>query len=95
MGFEWHEEKNKSNFEKHGISFDEALEIFSHHDDLIHFKSDYVKGEIRETYIGLAGCSIVIVVIATQRDDNLRLISARIASRKERKVFYEYKKSRC
>lgn len=95
MGFEWHEEKNQSNFEKHGISFDEALEIFSYPEDLIHLDSGLVKGEIRDTYIGLAGGSIVIVVIATQRGENLRLISARIASRKERKVFYEYKKSRC
>lgn len=89
MGFEWDEEKNKSNYFKHGITFEEATEIFNHPtftvtDDRMNY------GELREISIGMIGISVVIVVVHTDRNGARRLISARKANQKERRIYDGY-----
>lgn len=89
MEFEWDENKDKSNQAKHGISFDEAAEIFQYPMyKLVDNRFDY--GEIRYIGIGSNQQMIVLTVVFTERESRIRIISARRASRKERKLYYEY-----
>ena len=83
MEFEWDENKNKSNQEKHGIDFNDAKEVFNDENSKVSqdLRKDY--GEIRWRIIGKIYGSI-ISVIYTMRDKAVRIISARKASRKER-----------
>lgn len=83
IAFEWDEPKNEANIAKHGVSFAYAALIFegkvlSWIDDRI----DY--GEIREISIGAIENVVILVVVHTERDGRLRIISARSASQKER-----------
>jgi uncharacterized DUF497 family protein len=89
MRFEWDENKNQQNRQKHGISFEEAKEIFSG----IVFTSldrrfDY--DEIREVSIGTLQGFVIVTVAHTERNGKIRLISARKATPKERRQYYEY-----
>ena len=86
MEFEWDPDKDERNFAKHGIRFDEARLIFdgpvlTSTDDRL----DY--GENREISIGEIEGIITVVVIHTARGGRIRLISARLANRKERKLY--------
>ena len=83
MEFEWDENKNKSNHEKHGIDFNDAKDVFKDDNSKVSpdLRKDY--GENRWKIIGKIYGSI-ISVIYTIRDKAIRIISARKASRKER-----------
>lgn len=86
MEFEWDETKEQANLEKHGISFDEARQMFAgpvltRIDD----RQDY--GEIREISLGLLSPDAPVVVAHTARGTKTRLISARKANNREKKVF--------
>lgn len=89
MKFEWDENKNKSNLEKHGISFDEAALIFEGK-ILTRIDERRKYGETREISIGKIGEAVIIVVVHTKRNKKIRIISARKASRKERRRYYEH-----
>ena len=89
MKFEWDKNKNQSNFTKHGIYFEEAIEIFKNGcltwiDD----RKNY--SEVREITIGEIKKNIVIVIVHTDRFGNIRIISARKANQRERRKYYEY-----
>ncbi len=89
MEFDWDYAKNEANRKKHGISFDEAKHIFdgptlTRADD----RQDY--GENRHISLGALSPDAVLVVIHTERGDKIRLISARNANRRERKVYYDH-----
>jgi uncharacterized protein len=89
LKFEWDENKNQSNFEKHGIYFDEAIEIFKNECfTWIDQRKDY--SEVREITIGEIKKNIVIVVVHTDRFGNIRIISARKANQRERRKYYEH-----
>lgn len=90
MEFEWDEEKDRSNREKHGIAFEEAALIFegvtlSKTDD----RKDY--GETRTITMGQLAEEVVVVVVHTDRNGRTRLISARLANRLERKQYNDYR----
>ncbi len=89
MEFEWDDEKNKSNLEKHGIAFEEAALIFS---GVTLSKTDDRRnyGEVRTISIGQLVDQVVVVVVHTLRDHRIRMISARLAHRIERKEYHEY-----
>lgn len=89
MEFEWDENKNRQNLQKHGISFEEAKEIFF---GIIFTSVDnrYDYDEIREISIGMIQGVVIVTVAHTERNGKIRLISARKATPKERKQFYEY-----
>ncbi len=85
MRFEWDEAKNRGNQSKHHMSFEAAREVF---DDPLHASkpNEIVEGEQRWITIG----DLALVVVAhTYRDDAgedvVRIISARQASRRERR----------
>ena len=86
--FEWDEEKNRINLEKHGIGFALAVRIFegpvlSFVDD----RNDYA--ETRYRSIGQIEGVVVLAVIHTDRAGKTRLISARAANRRERRRYDE------
>lgn len=87
--FEWDKEKKQRNIEVHGFGFDRAKQVFNQtllvRQDL---RRDY--GEIR--YIGVEEMEdgVIIAIVYTIRDHKTRIISARVASRKERSAYYEY-----
>ena len=85
--FEWDASKARINLEKHRISFEEATTIFG--DPLaITGESWVVSGEKRFVTIGRSSKGrFVIVVVHTDRNDRIRIISARAASRAERKQY--------
>ena len=89
MKFEWDENKNQSNQSKHSISFGEAAEIFRYPMyKLVDTRKDY--GEVRYIGIGSNSQMIVLTVIFTERESRIRIISARRANKKERKLYDEY-----
>ncbi|GGB49258.1 membrane protein [Roseibium aquae] len=91
MQFEWDENKNKANIEKHGISFDDAKHVFDGmHITKTDTRFDY--GERREITIGMIRSMIITTVVHTDRNGTCRLISARAANRAERKVYHDAKK---
>jgi len=87
MKFEWDRNKNRSNIEKHGISFETAKRIFDGPIlSAIDNRLDY--GEVRHISIGLIDEILVLVVIHTDRKNNsTRLISARKANKAERQRY--------
>lgn len=83
MQFEWDDAKNRSNIEKHGLSFATAIRIFEGPVlTAIDARFDY--GEVRELSIGRIGNAMIIVVAHTDRAGITRIISARPAKKAER-----------
>ncbi|GMV62899.1 MAG: hypothetical protein AMXMBFR74_20670 [Parvibaculum sp.] len=88
--YEWDERKNRANLEKHGLSFDLAVEIFAHPVLLAEDPRRYetVRGvERRYIAIGEIDGVVVIVVVYTWRGEKRRIVSARKANRNERKAY--------
>ncbi|MEC5321902.1 BrnT family toxin [Aurantimonas sp. A3-2-R12] len=86
--FEWDETKNQANIEKHGVSFATASRIFEGVVfSVIDDRRDY--GETREISIGRIGGATFLTVVHTDRDGNIRIISARPAKRGERHRYEE------
>ena len=87
--FEWGEAKNATNLKDHGISFEEAVAIFNG-PVLTHIDDRFDYDEVREVSFGFLGETVVLSVTHTDRDGRKRLISARKATRSERRMFYAY-----
>ncbi len=87
-GFEWDPQKNASNIQKHGLSFEEAASIFA--GPVLTGPDDSSSYDYREKSFGLLGGKVPICVIHTPRNGNTRIISARKATPNERKYFDEY-----
>lgn len=85
--FEWDEAKAKLNLEKHGVSFEEAMTVFL--DDLALPLRDTVHGDrlilIGESRLG----RVLLVVFAEKIGAILRIVSARRATRRERRAYEE------
>jgi uncharacterized DUF497 family protein len=89
INFEWSLDKNQSNILKHNISFEYAIEIFlSDYINIPDDRKDY--GEVRMQSIGKTKTDdSVLLVVNTIRKENIRIISARRASSRERQIYYE------
>jgi uncharacterized protein len=84
----WDTAKSTANLAKHGISFDDAKHIFDGPTlTRIDNRRDY--GEIRHISIGALAPTVVLVVVHTERNGKIRLISARKANRQERKRYFD------
>lgn len=84
--FEWDEEKAKLNLKKHGIAFETAAKIFNDVNRIEIYDEVHSIEEDRYITIGLA--NKVLFVVYTERNPNIRLISARLATEEERKMYY-------
>jgi len=88
LTFEWDSRKARSNLAKHGVGFQEASTIFGDPLSLTIPDPEHSLSEERYITVGRAFSGKLLVVVHTERGDNIRVISARRASRRERK-FYE------
>ena len=86
LDFEWDPIKAATNIEKHGISFEEAMAAFDDPSALDYEDAVHSQTELRSHLIGRAGKRLVSVIY-TLRAEKIRLITARLASRRERKFY--------
>ena len=89
-GFEWDDAKNAANLAKHGISFEEAVTIWD--GPVVTGQDELHQSEVREISFGLIGGTTVVCVVHTERNEKTRIISARKATRNERRLFDAYLK---
>lgn len=87
MVFEWDVNKAATNLIKHGISFDEAKTVFDDPLFVDFYDPDHSDDEHRYIMIGMSLQSRLLLVAYTERGDVTRLISAREATRVERKAY--------
>jgi uncharacterized protein len=85
--FEWDPEKAEQNRRKHGVSLAEASTVFR--DPLAITLADVVHSAVEERYflIGRSSSGRILVVVHTERGRRIRLISARPATARERRVY--------
>jgi len=88
LTFEWDSRKARSDLAKHGVGFQEAPTIFGDPLSLTIPDPEHSLSEKRYITVGRAFSGKLLVVVHTERGDNIRIVSARRASRRERK-FYE------
>ncbi|MDX1522703.1 MAG: BrnT family toxin [Anaerolineae bacterium] len=87
--FEWDSNKASTNQEKHRVSFEEAATVFSDPLAVIFDDEFHSTDEIREIIIGHSVNNRLLLVSFTERDQAIRIISARQATRTERKDYEE------
>lgn len=89
--FEWDESKNKSNLQKHGITFGEACSVFLDEDAILKPDPDHSDDEERFILLGLSIEVRLLVVVHCFRDENetIRIISARKATKTEAKAYID------
>ena len=90
--FEWDEDKNKLNIFKHKISFEEAKTVFVDDYSRIFDDIEHSDEEFREIIFGYSNKNRLLVVSFTERNDKIRIISARKVNKNERKLYEEYNK---
>jgi hypothetical protein len=89
LKFEWDHKKSKLNFEKHGVSFEEASTILGDPLSLTVYDEVHSDSEDRYITIGQSCHNKIIVVVHADRINNLRIISARLATSNEKKQYRE------
>ncbi|MEK7806636.1 MAG: BrnT family toxin [Chloroflexota bacterium] len=90
MEFEWDPDKGAQNLNKHKVSFHEAATVFGDQLSVTFPDPDHSISESRYITIGLSHRGRLLIVAHTDRDDRIRIISAREATRREG-IFYEEK----
>lgn len=91
MKFEWDQIKANSNLVKHGISFDEATTVFGDPLAITYFDPEHSESEFRYLTFGHSAEGKFIVVAHADRNDKIRVISARAMTRKERNDYEQTK----
>lgn len=89
MHFEWDREKARSNFAKHGVTFELAKRVWDDPRHLLVFDR-FEDGEPRWRAIGLVDAVLILIVVHTYRGDDeeiVRIIGARKATRRERQEY--------
>jgi uncharacterized DUF497 family protein len=89
MEFEWDTKKAESNERKHGVSFQEAATVFGDTLAITFADPDHSMDEPRYITFGLSRQKQLLVVSHTVREERTRIISARLMSRKERRIYEE------
>ncbi len=89
LTFEWDKRKAASNLNKHGVSFEEAASVFGDTLSLTIADPDHSAEEDRLMLLGISERGRLLVVCHTERGDNIRIFSARPATRGERKTYEE------
>ncbi len=89
MEFEWDRDKAAANFRKHDVSFEEASSVFG---DALAITFNDPMHSVREhrfLVFGISQSGILLVVSFEERENQIRIISARRATRAERKIYEE------
>ena len=89
MRFEWNHEKGVSNLERHGVSFGEAATAFRDPLSLTIADPDHSEDENRFVLVGESRRGRLVVVCHTHRGESVRIISARLPTRRERRAYEE------
>jgi hypothetical protein len=87
MKFEWDQSKAASNLKKHGVSFEEAKTVFDNLLAVIFDDEAHSVDEQREIIIGHSRQNRLLLIAFTERSGNVRIISARLATRNEREDY--------
>lgn len=85
MDYEWDSAKARTNLQKHGIDFADAVAVLE--DEAALTLEDVEADEERSITLGMDALGRILVVVYTWRGDNIRLISARKATPSERKQY--------
>lgn len=89
MHFEWNPAKAANNLRKHGVSFEEASSVFYDPLAATGADPDHSLDEERFVTFGLSSAGRLLVVAHIERGEAIRIISARIATPSERKIYEE------
>lgn len=87
LRFEWGARKADANVKKHGVSFEEAGSVFGDPLALTFDDPDHSRGERRFLTFGASRQGRLLVVIHVERNRRVRIISARTATRQERRIY--------
>jgi uncharacterized DUF497 family protein len=87
--FEWDPEKAEANTSKHGVSFAEAITAFGDPLSMNMSDPDHSEGEQRFIVLGISDRYRLLVVSYTERPPRTRIITARLATRRERRQYEE------
>ena len=92
--FEWDDNKNKSNIIKHGISFETASHVFLDNNRIEKYDEIHSIDEDRYITIGMIGnVAVIVMVVYTERENTIRIISARKATKREMEEYYDSKEN--
>ncbi len=89
VDFEWDPAKASRNRRKHRVSFHEAATIFGDPLAITFRDPDHSTSEQRFITLGTSSMNRILIVAHTDRDENVRIISARKATHRERKHYEE------
>ena len=89
MKFEWDSDKATANVRKHRVSFNEASTVFGDALSVSGRDLEHSVSEARLVTIGLSSEARIVVVCHTDRGSVIRIFSARLATRKEKKIYEE------
>ena len=87
LTFEWDANKARANVAKHAVSFQEAATVFGDPVSVTIPDPAHSQAEKRFIILGRSHQGRILVVVHTERGDNIRVISARPASRRERRNY--------
>jgi len=91
MDYEWDVEKERANRERHGVSFDEAKELFTTGVNYLEiYDIEHSEDEDRFMAIGPVRRGLIVVVYTERFEETTRIISARFATRSEAGLFRRY-----
>ena len=85
--FEWDEEKAATNWKKHRVTFYDAAHVFEDENRKEYYDAAHSDEEDRYITIGMA--NDVLFVVYVERRERIRIISARHATRRERRLYYD------
>jgi hypothetical protein len=89
LTFTWDKKKAAFNLRKHGVAFEEAATAFGDTLSLTIFDPDHSIDQDRFILLGASNRGKLLVVAHTEQSDTIRIISARLATRGERKIYEE------
>ena len=87
MQFEWDADKAALNLKKHGVRFETAAKVFCDEYRIELYDAEHSADEDRYNTIGMV--DNILFVVYTERKNRIRLISARPANSKERRLYYD------
>jgi len=86
VAFEWDEDKRRANLRKHGVEVADAATAFDD-DQAITVRDEDAEGEERFVTLATDALGRLLVIVYAWREERIRLISARRATRRERKQY--------
>ena len=86
IAFEWDSQKAAVNLRKHHVTFELSCESFF--DPFVCYLDDEIVGsELRERIVGLTTTWLLLHIVYVMRDDNIRIVSARLVTNAEREIY--------